>query len=248
MGSKSSVARRRQQIRKRQERQNRIIRIVSGVLIAVAFLIVGDIVWQSLGSNEEAETVGLTTSGSAMESDRALSEVAPTQRNGYYDAYPAMAIDTDKAYEALLQTSKGDIRISLFAQEAPLTVNNFVFLANQGFYDGVTFHRVIENFMAQGGDPSGVGSGGPGYQFEDETSNGLRFDRAGLLAMANAGPNTNGSQFFITFVPTPHLDGRHTIFGEVVEGEEVLSQLTRRQPGDAQPGDTIQRIEIFEGG
>jgi cyclophilin family peptidyl-prolyl cis-trans isomerase len=159
-----------------------------------------------------------------------------------------MVIDTDKEYEALLQTSKGDIRIRLFAQEAPRTVNNFVFLANQGFYDGVTFHRVIENFMAQGGDPTGVGSGGPGYQFEDETSNGLRFDRAGLLAMANAGPNTNGSQFFITFVPTPHLDGRHTIFGEVIQGEEVLSQLNRRQPGDAQPGDTIERVDIFEKG
>ncbi len=111
--------------------------------------------------------------------------------------------------------------ISLDPVNAPLTVNNFVFLANEGFYDGTTFHRVIQEFMAQGGDPTGTGGGGPGYWFADETGNGLVFDRPGLLAMANAGPNTNGSQFFITFAPMPHLDGAHTIFGELVAGEDV---------------------------
>lgn len=181
-----------------------------------------------------------------MDSDRPLAEIPPDERNGYYRSYPDMIIDPQSEYEALMQTEKGDIRIRLFAEEAPRTVNNFVFLANQGFYDGLTFHRVLEDFMAQGGDPTGRGSGGPGYQFEDETNNGLSFDRPGLLAMANAGPGTNGSQFFITFVPTSWLNGNHTIFGEVIEGSEVLSQITRRQPGAATPGDTIERIEIYE--
>ncbi|MCP4426116.1 MAG: peptidylprolyl isomerase, partial [Chloroflexi bacterium] len=126
-----------------------------------------------------------------------------------------MVIDTAKSYEAVITVAgKGDMRLTLFDDEAPLTVNSFVFLANQGYFDGLTFHRVIADFMVQGGDPTGIGSGGPGYQFEDETDAGLSFDRRGLLAMANSGPATNGSQFFITFVPTPHLNGLHTIFGE----------------------------------
>ena len=184
--------------------------------------------------------------GMLMGKERPLSQVSPEKRNGYYDSYPQMVIDADKSYRALIQTNQGEIKIRLFANDAPRTVNNFVFLANQGFYDGVTFHRVINDFMAQGGDPTGLGSGGPGYQFEDETESGLVFDQPGLLAMANAGPDTNGSQFFITFSPTRWLDGKHTIFGEVMEGEEVLSQLTRRQPGAATPGDVIERVEIRE--
>jgi cyclophilin family peptidyl-prolyl cis-trans isomerase len=155
-----------------------------------------------------------------------------------------MVVDTAKEYEAILKTEKGDIRLRLFADQAPLAVNNFVFLAKQGFYDGLTFHRVIEDFMAQGGDPTGQGFGGPGYQFTDETDNELSFDRPGLLAMANSGPNTNGSQFFITYVPTPHLDGLHTIFGELIEGEEVLNSLSLVQPGD--DGDVIVRVDIVE--
>ncbi|RMG93284.1 MAG: peptidylprolyl isomerase [Chloroflexi bacterium] len=159
-----------------------------------------------------------------------------------------MIIDTNKEYEAIIRTEKGDMRFRLFDDDAPLTVNNFVFLATQGFYDNTTFHRVLANFMAQGGDPTGLGNGGPGYQFEDETDNGLVFDRRGLLAMANAGPNTNGSQFFITFAPTPWLDGNHTIFGELIEGDEVLSSITLRDPQlfPATPGDTIVRIDIIE--
>lgn len=188
----------------------------------------------------------LEGNGTLMGSDRPLADTDPAARDGYYDAYPEMVIDPENEYEAVIRTQKGDMLVSLFAEDAPKTVNNFVFLANQGFYDGVSFHRVLDGFMAQGGDPSGTGRGGPGYQFEDETDNGLTFDRRGLLAMANAGPNTNGSQFFVTFVPTPHLNGKHTIFGEVVEGEEVLSQLTRRQPGAATPADVIERIDIYE--
>ena len=145
-----------------------------------------------------------------------------------YPAPPSNTIDTNKKYSATLDTSKGKIVCELFAKDAPKTVNNFVFLAREGFYDGTVFHRVIPNFMIQGGDPAGNGMGGPGYQFEDETRGSPhKFDKAGKLAMANAGPNTNGSQFFITVAPTTWLTGKHTIFGEVVEGQEVVDKITK---------------------
>ena len=181
---------------------------------------------------------------SVLTDDRPLADLPPQARNGYFDSPPPLVIDPTAVYEALLVTDRGDIRLRLFADAAPLTVNNFVFLAEQGFYDGTIFHRVIEDFMAQAGDPTGTGTGGPGYMFQDETDNALVFDRPGLLAMANAGPNTNGSQFFITFAPTPWLNGNHTIFGEVIAGEELLSQITRRDPQTAIPGDLLLRIEI----
>ncbi|MCZ7544640.1 MAG: peptidylprolyl isomerase [Anaerolineae bacterium] len=159
-----------------------------------------------------------------------------------------MQIDPKRQYQATLVTEKGDIVIELLADKAPVTVNNFVFLARQGFYDNTTFHRVLPGFMAQGGDPSGTGTGGPGYRFEDETDNGLTFDGPGLLAMANAGPNTNGSQFFITYVPTPHLNGRHTIFGRVVKGQDVAESLDPRDPQQRPrtPGAKLVRVEIAE--
>ena len=184
----------------------------------------------------------------AGEPIRPLANIPAPTRNDYYPKPPEMSINASRDYQATIVTEKGNITLDLFEAESPITVNNFVFLAQQGFYDGVTFHRVLESFMAQTGDPSGTGAGGPGYTFEDEVNNGLSFDRPGLLAMANAGPNTNGSQFFITLVPTPHLDGRHTIFGEVVEGMEVLNLITRRDP-QANPdfaGDLIERINITE--
>lgn len=156
-----------------------------------------------------------------------------------------MTIDTEKTYYATIKTEKGDIRLLLFDDEAPMTVNNFVFLARQGFYDGCTFHRVIPGFMAQTGDPTGTGSGGPGYTFPDEFSPYLSHDSAGILSMANAGPDTNGSQFFLTYAPQAHLDGRHSIFGKVVDGMEVLLSLTPRDP-DAPPGDMIYAIVIEE--
>ena len=159
---------------------------------------------------------------------------------------PEMVIDPEMTYLATFQTEKGEIKVELFADRAPKTVNNFVFLAGEGYYDGTTFHRVLPNFMAQGGDPTGTGTGGPGYRFEDEFDPNLSFDEPGYLAMANAGPNTNGSQFFITFVPTPHLTGRHTIFGKVVEGMDIALALTLRDP-QANPdylGDLLVTIEI----
>ncbi len=143
---------------------------------------------------------------------------------------PAMIIDQKKKYSATLSTDKGDIVLELFADKAPRTVNNFVFLAREGYYDGTTFHRVIANFMAQGGDPTGRGSGGPGYRFADEFHSSLKHDKPGVLSMANAGPGTNGSQFFITHVPTPWLDKKHSVFGQVIEGMDVLMSIPPRDP------------------
>jgi cyclophilin family peptidyl-prolyl cis-trans isomerase len=161
---------------------------------------------------------------------------------------PAMSLDLQKQYYATIKTEKGDIRIQLFADKAPVTVNNFVFLARQHFYDNTTFHRVIPGFVAQGGDPTGTGAGGPGYSFADEFHPDLRHDSAGIISMANSGANTNGSQFFITYAPEPHLDDVHTVFGKVVSGMDVLNALTPRNPQDNPTfaGDRIITIEIEE--
>lgn len=188
--------------------------------------------------------------GTKIEGDRPLAAMAPAERNGFYDAYPDTIIDETKNYQAVIQTEKGDMVLNLFDDKSPLAVNNFVFLATQGFFDNVVFHRVLENFMAQGGDPTGTGTGGPGYQFDNEVNNGLAFDRPHLLAMANSGPNTNGSQFFITFGVTDWLTGGYTIFGELIQGEDVLNSLTLvdpDNPADADKvGDKIDRIDIYE--
>ena len=157
---------------------------------------------------------------------------------------PEMAIDSQKQYTAVIETDIGNITIQLFAEESPITVNNFVFLAQQGYYDGVTFHRVIHDFMVQGGDPTGSGAGGPGYMFEDEVNNGLSFDKPGLVAMANAGPSTNGSQFFITHVPTPHLNGNHTIFGEVTGGMDTVFAIPERDPRATGEGVIMRKVTI----
>ena len=162
-------------------------------------------------------------------------------------APPSGALDTTKTYTATFKTEKGDIVVDLFADRAPRTVENFVNLARAGFYDGTTFHRVIGGFMAQGGDPTGTGTGGPGYQFDDEFHPTLRHDAAGVLSMANAGPGTNGSQFFLTYGPTPHLDDRHSVFGRVSSGMDVLQSIRERDPQrDRDPGDRIDTIEIAE--
>jgi cyclophilin family peptidyl-prolyl cis-trans isomerase len=156
-----------------------------------------------------------------------------------------MQLEPDKSYQALIETDIGDIVVELFADKTPLTVNNFVFLAKNGFYNDTIFHRVIKDFMAQGGDPTATGRGGPGYQFADEFHPDLRHSKPGILSMANAGPNTNGSQFFLTHVPTPWLDNRHTVFGQVIQGMEVLLSIPPRDPGDPrQPGIKINRITI----
>jgi len=156
-----------------------------------------------------------------------------------YSKYPDMVIGPKRTYRATIRTDRGDIQLDLFAAEAPKTVNNFVFLARDKFYDGLTFHRVIKDFMAQGGDPDGDGRGGPGYKFEDETRGNLHTHQTGSLSMANAGPNTNGSQFFICHGPQPHLDGKHTVFGRVTRGQEVVNSLRN--------GDVMNQVLITEG-
>ena len=165
-----------------------------------------------------------------------------------YDVPPPMTIDTSKEYYATIEMEKGgEIVIQLFPDKAPVTVNNFVFLAREGYYDGTTFHRVLPGFMAQGGDPTGTGGGGPGYVFENEDSD-LTFDKAGVVAMANAGRDTNGSQFFITFAPQEYLNGGYTIFGQVIEGMDVALNITLRDP-EQNPnfvGDVIKSITISE--
>ena len=155
-----------------------------------------------------------------------------------YSAPPPMTIDTNRNYTATFDTSKGRIVCDLFAKDAPKTVNNFVFLAREGFYNGTKFHRVISDFMIQGGDPEGTGRGGPGYKFEDEVKNNPHTHTVGSLSMANAGPNTNGSQFFITHVATDWLNGKHTVFGQVASGQDVVNAV--------QQGDTLNSVTIEE--
>lgn len=165
-----------------------------------------------------------------------------------YTSCPPMTIDPAKQYYANIETEKGDIRVELFPDEAPLAVNNFVFLARNGWYDGVTFHRVMPGFVAQAGDPSGTGFGGPGYAFSNEITD-RTFDEDGIVAMANAGPDSNGSQFFITYAPADQLNGGYTIFGNVIDGMEIAKQLSPRDPSqslDLPPGDKIIRITIEE--
>ena len=227
MANKKTIAARERALQKK--RTERVIQIVGAVVLG---LIVVGLIWMAWPepAPEAAEVTDLPA-----DADQ-------------YNAAPEMAIDVNKKYYATFAMENGgEFVAELFADKAPETVNNFVFLARQGYYDATTFHRVIEGFMAQGGDPTGTGTGGPGYEFADEFSD-LTFDRPGLLAMANSGPNTNGSQFFITFAPAPHLNNRHTIFGEVIEGMDVVNEITRRDP-QMNPdfeGDRIETITIEE--
>jgi cyclophilin family peptidyl-prolyl cis-trans isomerase len=160
---------------------------------------------------------------------------------------PDLQIDIRKQYTAVIKTDLGDIKIQLFADKVPATVNNFVFLAREKFYDGTIFHRVIPDFMVQGGDPTGSGRGGPGYKFRDEFHPSLKHDKPGILSMANAGQNTNGSQFFITHVATPWLDNKHAVFGVVVEGMDVVLKIPPRDPMRPEyPGVKIVSVSIQE--
>ena len=151
---------------------------------------------------------------------------------------PTMEIDPKKKYFITMDTNRGVIELELFPEHAPVTVNNFVFLTRAGFYDGITFHRVISNFVIQGGDPTGSGSGGPGYNFQDEVKNNPLKHETGVISMANAGPNTNGSQFFITHSPQPHLNGRHTVFGKVTKGQDVVNAIRQ--------GDKMVKVTVKE--
>jgi len=178
----------------------------------------------------------------------AIIKIIKYEENLYTEC-PPWVIDTEKSYTAIIETEKGDIELELYADKAPLTVNSFVFLAQEGYFDGVTFHRVIKDFMAQTGDPSGTGMSGPGYWFRNEINSDLIFDSAGVLAMANSGHDTNGSQFFVTYEEQPALDGNYTIFGKVISGMDVLESITLRDPSqdpNLPDGDMIIKITIEE--
>jgi len=202
-----------------------------GAIIVVVLVIIG-IIWAITAAQQSKKGSTVEKQGSAKQ----------------YDSAPPMTIDRSKQYTATVKMAKGgEFAIQLYPDKAPITVNSFVFLAREGFFNGTTFHRVLEGFMAQGGDPAGTGGGGPGYEFVNEDSD-LVFDKPGMVAMANAGRDTNGSQFFITFGPADFLNGGYTIFGQVVEGMDVVNGITRRDP-DQNPsftGDVIESITITE--
>ena len=202
---------------------------------------------------DDGESEGTTATQTETQTQTQSKAAEPTKSSGRkeYSAPPPMTIDPDKKYTATFNLAKGgSFVVELYAKEAPTTVNNFVFLVRDGYYEGVTFHRVIPGFMAQGGDPTGTGTVGPGYTIPDEFSPLRRHDSAGILSMANTGrPNSGGGQWFITFVPTPHLDDAHTVFGKVVEGMDVVNDITVRDPSTAtSPGDVISSITIDESG
>ncbi|MDA0596944.1 MAG: peptidylprolyl isomerase [Chloroflexi bacterium] len=162
-------------------------------------------------------------------------------------APPQGELDNSKSYTATFKTERGEFELMLYANDVPLTVENFINLARADYYNGTTFHRVIPGFMVQGGDPTGTGTGGPGYRFGDEFNKNLHHDSEGIFSMANAGPGTNGSQFFITLAPTPHLDGRHTVFGKIIKGMDVVKAIRERDPmNDPEPGDMIETVVINE--
>ncbi len=248
-----SAQQRARESRDRHTGQNQTITYVAAGLAVIVLLF---IVWQLISSagGDETTSVGDQLLGACEGTEtlfgdaRPMADLEPASRNAIYSAPPETVIDSDNCYEAVITTAKGEMRLRLFEQVAPLTVNNFVFLASQGFYDGVPFHRVLDNFMAQTGDPTGTGTGGPGYTFADEIDPTVVFDRRGLLAMANSGPSTNGSQFFITFAATDWLNGAHTIFGELLAGDDVLGALTLVNPeaADGTVPDVMQRVDIYE--
>ena len=216
------------------------------LLLLFALLTITSLVFVACGEDEPEPTATAAPSAPAATGGQ-LDDTAVMLSSGDEARSPTGALDTSKTYHATFVTDAGEFKILLFDDEAPLTVENFINLTTIGFYDGLMFHRVIPEFMAQGGDPKGTGVGGPGYRFRDEFDATLRHDKPGILSMANSGPNTNGSQFFITFVPTPHLDGRHTVFGEVIEGLDNVLNIEVRDPGTAQlPGDLIKSITITE--
>jgi len=214
-------------------------RTIQYVGIGLILIVVALIAWQNIPKSQSRTDSGIDD-GTAC---AVFDSIAAAEQ---YDAAPPQLIDEGKQYFAnFTMANGGKFVVELLPTEAPITVNSFVFLACKNFFDGVTFHRVLEGFMAQGGDPTGTGSGGPGYEFVNEDSD-LIFAKPGVVAMANAGRDTNGSQFFITFGPADFLNGGYTIFGQVIDGMDVVNAITRRDP-DQNPafeGDAIKTITI----
>lgn len=233
--------------------------IKAGLLALVSLAILA---FAACGSDDPLSSSSVTNSSTTGAPPTAVpQQTASSSSTTSSSGAPAMSIDTSKQYTAVIVMDNGEIKIKLFAAEVPNTVNNFVHLSRTGFYDGLTFHRVIAGFMAQSGDPTGTGSGGPGYRFDDEFHPDLRHDGPGVLSMANSGQNTNGSQFFITYTATLNLDGLnpdgspkdcrfqscHSVFGKVIEGMDVLNAISPRDPALAsRDGDVIQTIRIIE--
>ncbi len=230
--------------RKSQRQDTPVLIIGIGAVLVLVVIIVAIV-----ASQNPSQSAGATPTQSAGSSPTQASGQAPVLvGTKTYSGPPPMTLDKTKQYTATVKMAKGgEFVIQLYPDKAPITVNSFVFLARQGFFDGVTFHRVLSGFMAQGGDPTGTGGGGPGYQFVNEDSD-LTFDKAGVVAMANAGRNTNGSQFFITFAPQPSLNGGYTIFGQVISGMDVVNGITLRDPqqNPTFQGDAIQSVTITE--
>jgi len=229
----------------KKARQARYVQIGG---IAVALIVIVLAFW-AFGPKQQPETaLTLEPVPTVAEAATAQPGEAPQVTSKQYDAAPPMTIDVNKKYFATVKMAKGgEFVIQLYPDKAPITVNSFVFLAREGFFNGVTFHRVLEGFMAQGGDPTGTGMGGPGYQFVNE-KNDLAFDKPGVVAMANAGADTNGSQFFIMFGPYGLSESDYTIFGQVTEGMDVVNGITRRDPeqNPTFPGDAIESVTITE--
>lgn len=203
---------------------------------------------ESSAASETAEIETITESdlGTPVDGIDVSMPREPSSRDGHFNSDPPPILEEGSTYYAVIRAQSGEIIVQLYADRTPVTVNNFVYLSLTGFYDGTIFHRVLDNFMAQAGDPTGTGRGGPGYKFQDEFVGNLLFDKPYLLAMANSGPATNGSQFFITFVATTHLNQRHTIFGEVISGHAAVDGITRRDPQAGGPGDVIETIDIYK--
>jgi peptidylprolyl isomerase len=223
--------------------------VVVAVFVGLGVMLVSN--WSGTASQTAAEpTPAPFAAEPTLPAGTAQPTVAaPQVTSKTYSAPPPMTIDPKKNYTATIKTPRGDIVIKLRPDLAPQTVNSFVFLAREGFFNGVTWHRVLQGFMAQGGDPTGTGTGGPGYTVPDEFTNQVNFDRPGLLAMANTGqPNSGGSQFFITTAPAPHLNGHYTIFGEVIKGQDVVNGIPLRDPetNPTTPGEAMLQVTIAE--
>lgn len=244
------MASRKQKIkdkRKQEEKEIQQVRIAVGIFVAILVIGIGAYVINTSGLLDPAP-VDVSTltdiTGTPSEICDAATPAITGGENGQYTTAPEMMLEAEVDYQAIFCTTAGAIHLDLFEELTPTTVNSMVFLANNNFYNNTVFHRVIEGFMAQGGDPTATGTGGPGYQFVDETYPDVTFDRPYLLAMANSGPATNGSQFFITFGETPWLNGGHTIFGEVISGQSVVDNIQINSDAGGQPVPNVALTEL----
>jgi cyclophilin family peptidyl-prolyl cis-trans isomerase len=242
------MSKKREAMKKEKQRRKARKKVVLYITVGLVVLGVAALIWIIISANAKNSNTANVKPTVVSANPNNNKNTVPTKASMQFATPPPMQIDVNKEYFATIKMAKGDeIVIQLFPDKAPITVNSFVFLAQKGFFNGSTFHRVLEGFMAQGGDPTGTGMGGPGYRFVNE-KNDLAFDKAGVVAMANAGPDTNGSQFFIMFGPFGLSESDYTIFGQVVSGMNVVNSLTRRDPqtNPTFPGDEMEKITITE--